>query len=44
MAASARQGWSDGTLLDLCLTYIDRQADTPAFADYLAQVAAQEST
>lgn len=31
------QGWTDGTLLDVLLDYIDGQQDDAAFADYLAE-------
>lgn len=40
---AAQQGWNDTTLLDLALTYIDRQGDNDAFADYLRGIAEQES-
>lgn len=41
---AARQGWSDATLLDLVLTFVDRQQDNDAFADYLNGVAEEENS
>jgi hypothetical protein len=33
------QGWSDNTVLDLCLTYIENQASPEAWEDYLTSLA-----
>lgn len=38
------QGWSDTTVLDLALTYIDRQGANDAFADYLRGIAEEENS
>lgn len=38
-----QQGWTDATLLDLCLTYIDRQGDDMAFGDFLTQIVHESS-
>lgn len=37
------QGWTDATLIGLLLTYVDRQADNPAFEDYLRGIAEEEN-
>jgi hypothetical protein len=41
---ATRQGWSDDTLLDLCLGYINRQGDNDAFSDYLTSIAEEENS
>ena len=38
-----RQGWTDATLLDLTLTYIENQQDDAAFAEYLDRIAEEEN-
>lgn len=38
----AAQGWTDATLLDLVLDYINNQGSDDAFADYLAERAEDE--
>ena len=40
---AAKQGWTDTTLLDLCLAYIDNQGSNDAFEGYLHGIAAEES-
>lgn len=42
-AIIAAQGWTDTTMLDLHLTYIDRQQSDDAFADFLRSVADEEN-
>jgi hypothetical protein len=37
-----QQGWTDATLLDLCLTYIENQNSPEAFKDFLLQAAASD--
>jgi hypothetical protein len=32
------QGWSDNTVLDLCLTYIENQSSPEAWEDYLTSL------
>lgn len=41
---AAKQGWTDETLLDLALTYIDRQGANDAFGDYLRGIADEENS
>ncbi len=31
------EGWTDGTLLDLALEYIDNQGDDTAWGDFLSE-------
>ena len=40
---ASEQGWTDATLLDLCLTYIDNQASPDAFEDHLRETANEEN-
>lgn len=42
-ALAHAQDWTNTTLLDLALTYIDRQDDQPTFSDYLMAVASEEN-
>lgn len=37
------QGWSDSTLLDLCMEYIENQGANQAFQDFLSDKAQQEN-
>jgi hypothetical protein len=39
-----RQGWSDATVLDLLIGYLDNQGSDDALYDYLREVAAEENS
>lgn len=42
-AIAQQQGWSDRTLLDLCLEYIGNQQNDDAFTEFLEEKAASEN-
>ena len=41
-AFQEQEGWTDTTLLDLCLIYIDNQQSDETFADFLSEHCAEE--
>lgn len=40
--AQEESGWTDSTLLELCLQYIDNQKDNACFSDYLERQIQEE--